>query len=135
MKDYLNNLRPQEDALRRFSFVSYTEPMPNSVQCSHDDCNFEATKIEEMTNHQSDIRHPGWGSISSEQGKKSWVCGKCASRFVRWGILYVHLATHSLPYPCDQCDYKTGRLARFENNTAMFWTHQIDGLFKNQIFT
>ena len=53
VEEYLNNLRPQEDALRRFSFVSYRDPpMP------YDGCTFEASKIEEMTDHQTQVRHP-----------------------------------------------------------------------------
>ena len=100
--------------------------MPDSVRCSYDGCTFQASKIEKMTEHQTQVRHPGWSNIDPEEGTKSWVCGKCDSRFIRWGVLYVHLATHSLPYACSECEYKASRVARLKSHVLKHHGHEIE---------
>lgn len=116
MVTYLNQIRPKQESLRRFSYVSYEEPMPSSVKCSYNGCTFEAASIEEMTDHQASAQHPGWGNLPTQPEERPWVCGKCGNTFHRWGTLYVHLATHSLPFSCDLCSYKAGRQNRLKTH-------------------
>lgn len=96
--------------------MSYSEAMPPKVECSYEGCNFEARSIEEMINHQTSLRHPGWGNIPPDASKKAWICGQCKKGYVTWAILYVHLTTHSLPFSCNQCGYKVGRQNRLKRH-------------------
>lgn len=113
---FLNQIRPEQESLRRFSYVSYEEPMPSTVKCSYDGCTFEAASIDQMTDHQASAQHPGWGNLPAQPDERSWVCGKCGNTFNRQGTLYVHLATHSLPFSCSLCPYKAGRQNRLKTH-------------------
>ena len=125
MKDFLEKNGPsQENALRRFSYVPYDEPLTSTVGCSYEGCNFEAKLVEEMVQHLSTTKHPGF--LPPEPATKSWVCGKCHKTYEKWNILYVHLATHSLPYSCEHCAYKTSRLFRLKQHAQKEHGHVIE---------
>ena len=124
--EYLNTIRPPQESLRRFSHTPHSEAMPTLVGCSYEDCLFEADTIEAMMQHQAAAKHPGWGSIPPKATSRSWVCGKCASSFQKWGVLYVHLATHSLPYTCPRCPYKAGRLYRLKKHMEKYHGEVLD---------
>lgn len=105
-------------SLRRFSYISYSQKLPESVKCSFSECNFKAKSGPEMITHQTEVQHPGWGRFAGTVGGKLWQCQLpfCQKGFVCWDGLYKHLQSHSKPLQCPSCTWRTDRQTRLRQH-------------------
>ena len=120
LEEYLINGEKDDLSLRRFCPTDFASSLKTPVQCPFLGCGFNTSSGEEMTAHQSLFRHPGWNRYCfvPTGSAKSWCCSaeSCDAAFLKWDQLYKHLQSHSKPFGCPACPFRTDRPRRLKEH-------------------
>ena len=102
-----------QEQLRRFTHIPTGEL--GSVDCPFRSCDFKCTSVEEMLQHQSTAKHPGW-SKKCPPGERSWHCEGCGKNYATWNVLTKHLDTHKKPFQRPECQYSAASVGRLRKH-------------------